>query len=170
MRRLHLSRVATEVARRPALLLVTITALALALAAAWLVTSRDMLGLFERPDPSVSVVASSQSSGPIARDVASEPWRIVAPKPQGAPPPARVEPAPDWTAFSLPVADPNTVAPATVALASAPSGLDVPMSSRERKALIATAREPEGLPSPEGYRPGIAVIVPGGSMSDGVCR
>lgn len=168
MRRFHPSRVATEVIRRPTLLFVVGASLALLLAAAWLVVTQAA-PLLSQNNPAPTRVAAQPAALPVASDVAVETWRIPVPRAVVASTPRRVEAAPDWSALRLPVA---VVAPAgtPVTLASAPSGLDVAMSSRERRALIATAREPDGLPSPEGYRPGIAVIVPGGSMSDGVCR
>ncbi len=79
--------------------------------------------------------------------------------------------ATDWAALSSGVATIG-VAPAAIASSAQPAELATAMSDRERRALLASVRtgEPEGLPGPQGYRPGIAVIVPGGSMSDGVCR
>lgn len=168
MRRIHPSRVATEVIRRPILLLVAGASLALLFAAAWLVITQAAPKLSQET-LAPTRVAAPPAVLPAAGDIAVETWRIPAPRPVVAPAPRRVEPAPDWSALRLSVA---AIAPAgtPATRAGAPSGLEVAMSARERRALIATAREPEGLPSPEGYRPGIAVIVPGGSMSDGVCR
>jgi hypothetical protein len=112
---------------------------------------------------------------PVAADQAHVAWHAplppVAPAPT-APPVAVRAPeeaaSADWSALSL------GVAPASAAIApapdAAPADLAIAMSARERRALIASAREPDGPVAPMGYRPGIAVIVPGGSHTDGVCR
>jgi hypothetical protein len=111
---------------------------------------------------------------PVATDQAEVTWHAPLPPVAPAPPAPKVavrapEAAPaDWSALSL------GVAPATAAIApapdAAPADLAIAMSARERRALIASAREPDGPAAPMGYRPGIAVIVPGGSHTDGVCR
>jgi hypothetical protein len=108
-------------------------------------------------------------------DTADETWHLQPVPPIAASGHARTRrpapepaPAPDWSALRLGVA--TAPGPAVVAVATAPAELEIAMSARERRALIAAARDPDGQPAPRGYRPGIAVIIPGGSSSDGVCR
>ena len=88
-----------------------------------------------------------------------------------APAPVPRPAATDWSALSL---DVRTVAPATALATSEarPAELEVTMTERERSMLLASVKsgEPEGLPSPQGYTPGIVVLVPGGANSDGICR
>ncbi len=129
-----------------------------------------------RVAPAISTVAPVATAS-LLRDTAAETWRLTtAPVviPERPSPTRRVvaEPALDWSTLSAGVAaaGPNP-ATATLALATpSPAELDIAMTARERRALIASAREPDSPPGPRGYRPGIAVIIPGGSSSDGVCR
>jgi len=106
-------------------------------------------------------------------DTAVETWNMPLPalEPEAPPVTARpvVEPAPDWSALRADVAAVDANVPA-VASTTAPAEMEIAMSARERRALIASAKEGEMEPGPRGYRPGIAVIVPGGSTSGGVCR
>ena len=106
-------------------------------------------------------------------DTAVEAWNMPIPtlEPERPPVAARpvVEPVPDWSALRADVAVVEANVPA-VASTTAPAEMEIAMSARERRALIASAKEGEMGPGPRGYRPGIAVIVPGGSTSGGVCR
>ena len=143
-------------------------AVALAGFGAWSLHARSQANHDTRLDVPNGTLASNPRL-----DTAVETWRIppaIVPAPAPRPVTRVVEPAPDWSTLHAGIA--SATAGPTVSLASAPSPaeLDVAMSARERHALIASAREPEGLPGPRGYRPGIAVIIPGGSSSDGVCR
>lgn len=122
------------------------------------------------------VDASVPSTGiAIARqgDTAFETWNMPTPIVEPERPPVAVRPAvepqPDWSALraDIAVADANVAA---MNLASAPAEVEIAMSTGERKALIASAKDPGMGPGPRGYRPGIAVIVAGGSSSGGVCR
>jgi hypothetical protein len=161
------ARVRTLAARRPSQVL--LAAFFLVLLAAALFASRAILPAAAfAPRESTSRVARAPSF-----DDARQVWSIPAPAPE-----VRVAPVPtprieatDWSALSLGV---STVAPAT-ALATGearPAELDVVMSERERGMILASVKsgEPDGLPSPQGYTPGIVVLVPGGANSDGICR
>ena len=109
-------------------------------------------------------------------DSADETWHLSLPPPVAATErrharrPEVATEGPDWSALRLGVAAVASPAPVAVAAATRPAELEIAMSEHERRALIASAREPESLGPPRGYRPGIAVIIPGGSSSDGVCR
>lgn len=128
-----------------------------------------------RVAPAISTVAPVATAS-LLRDTAAETWRLTtAPVviPERPSPTRRVvaEPALDWSTLSAGVAAAEGSADASVALATpSPAELEFAMSARERRALIASAREPDSPPGPRGYRPGIAVIIPGGSGSDGICR
>ncbi len=144
-----------------------VSALLLLFAVAWFAASRAAL-------PSRS--ASSDGATRVAvtsRDEATQRWVISPPAPE-----ARVAPRPtpfvdptDWSALSLGV---SPVAPtAAAATANArPAELANSMSERERRMVLASVKngEPEGLPAPQGYTPGIVVLVPASSGSDGICR
>lgn len=110
------------------------------------------------------------------RDTAAETWRLSTAPVVLRERPSRVrqlvaEPATDWSTLSAGVAQGPNPSTATLALATpSPAELDIAMTARERRSLIASAREPDSPPGPRGYRPGIAVIIPGGSGSDGICR
>lgn len=159
------ARVRTLVARRPSQILIAALFLLL-LAAAWVAS---------RATPPASAFAPNESATSVAWvssfDDAREVWSIPTPAPT-----PRVAPAPkvettDWSALSLGV---RPVAPST-ALATVearPAELDVAMSEHERSMLLASVKsgEPDGLPSPHGYTPGIVVVVPGGANADGICR
>jgi len=164
------SRVRALAARRPSQLLLVAILLSL-FAAAWFAASRAALTAAHQATRSSSTRLASIPS----RDDAREVWSIPAPELRAAPAPVP-SPRPDatrWAALSLGVTD-VSVAPVAslVAAAGRPAELDAPMSAHERRALLAGARngEPDGLPAPQGYHPGIAVIVPGGANSDGICR
>ena len=133
--------------------------------------------------PAADGASSPVTPRPIAaRDQASTAWRMpalaVAPTPVArkvAPPsPAPLDPAPapDWSHLALGVAPAAAATAPAIVLspAEAPADLAIAISPRERRMLIASARDSEQSPAPEGYRPGIAVIVPGGSRTDGICR
>jgi hypothetical protein len=148
---------------RPSILLVAAALLALMLAAAWLVTARsnDARATSRLDAGGVREVA-------ISTDVATQTWSLEAPL-VAADPVSSPVPVVDWSALSVGVAAAR--APETrMATAAAPAELAVAMSAGERRALIAAAHDDGSLPSPEGYRPGIVVIVPAGSGSDGICR
>ena len=108
-------------------------------------------------------------------DSADETWHLPVPPPVAATErprarrPALATEATDWSALRLGVTAVASPEPAAAAVMR-PAELEIAMSAHERRALIAAAREPESLGPPRGYRPGIAVIIPGGSSSDGVCR
>lgn len=162
------SRVRTLAAQRPSQLLFA-ALLLLLLAAAWFAASRAaMSGSALAPFDAATRVATGPSL-----DDARQVWSIPAPAPE-----VRVAPAPaapvettDWSALSLGVAG---VAPAPELATSEarPAELNVAMSDHERRMILASVKsgEPEGLPAPQGYTPGIVVLVPGGANSDGICR
>jgi hypothetical protein len=161
------SRVRTLAAQRPTQLLL-VAFLLLLLAAAWFASRAALPASAFAPQESAARVALVPSF-----DDARQLWSIPAPAPE-----VRVAPAPtahveatNWSALSLGV---NGVAPVTgLATSEArPAELDVAMSASERSMLLASVKsgEPEGLPSPQGYTPGIVVVVPGGANSDGICR
>ncbi|MEO6463860.1 MAG: hypothetical protein ABIP29_12375 [Candidatus Eisenbacteria bacterium] len=141
---------------------------------AWMLVARD--GASTRDAGVASAVPVAVVTVTPSRDTASETWRVALPPETAPPAPRRAirpapDPAPDWSALRAGVATPPGPATVSLALATpAPAELAFAMSARERRALIASAREPVTPPGPRGYRPGIAVIVPGGSTSDGVCR
>ena len=106
-------------------------------------------------------------------DFATQVWSITpppTPEVRVAPPTPVVEPT-DWSSLSLGV---TGVAPVTTLATShaRPAELANSMTDSERRMVLASVRsgEPEGLPSPQGYTPGIVQIVPGGASSDGICR
>ena len=157
---------------RRILLPLSLILVALAAFAAWTLVARP--GAAARDTRVASAAPAAVATALPGDDTASETWQLSLP-PVTAPAPQRVvvraAPEPDWSALSVGVA--TAASPTTVSLAvatPAPADLAISMSARERRALIASAREPESSPAPRGYRPGIAVIVPGGSVSDGVCR
>jgi len=161
------SRVRTLAAQRPSQLLVA-AFLVLLLAAAWFASRASLPASAFAPRASAAHIATGPSF-----DDARQVWSIPAPAPE-----VRVAPAPvprpaatDWSALSL---DVRTVAPATALATSEarPAELEVTMTERERSMLLASVKsgEPEGLPAPQGYTPGIVVLVPGGANSDGICR
>jgi hypothetical protein len=159
--------------RRRSLLALTLVALTAA-AVAWTleVRSRSAAPDF-LPAAPPAVAAGAHPSLDTGEAVWHMPAYDEAPRSPRAEAPERVPvPAPDWAALRVDVAGAATPAPAPVslALATPPAELEVAMSARERRALIASAREAELPGTPRGYRPGIAVIVPGGSSADGVCR
>lgn len=154
--------------RRPALLIVALTVSALFATA---------VGLWAWRSPRVGAGPATPTETPLhvaSVDQASTAWRLAVPVPDPAPTPVAVpavEPTTDWAALAIGIVPATAASAAPTALAAAtPADLEIAMSARERRALIASAREPVGEPAPEGYRPGIAVIVPGGSQTDGVCR
>ena len=161
------SRVRTLAAQRPTQIAVAAIMLLLT-AAAWFAASRAALPTSRA---ATNLDASRVAAVP-SRDEAMQTWIIPAPTevritPRPVP---KVDPT-DWSALSLGVAG---VAPvATLATSAArPAELATAMSENERRMLLASVKsgEPEGLPSPQGYTPGIVVIVPASSGSDGICR
>jgi hypothetical protein len=145
-----------------------LTLVALAVATAWTLEQR-----LRPADPAATRAPGVAPAAQPTLDTAEETWHLPAPVAAPAPPRAasRVPtPAPDWSALRADVAVATAPAPAQVALATPPAELEIALSARERRALIASAREAEGAGTPRGYRPGIAVIIPGGSSTDGVCR
>jgi len=161
------SNVRILAASRPSQIAV-VSALLLLFAVAWFAASRAAL-----TSRSASSDGTTRVAAVASRDEATQRWVIPAPAPEVrvAPRPTPVVDPTDWSALSLGV---SGVAPAaTVATADArPAELANSMSERERRMVLATVRssEPEGLPSPQGYTPGIVVLVPGGASSDGICR
>jgi len=161
------ARVRTLAARRPARIVVA-AFLLLLLAAALFASRANLFASSFAPAESAAHVALAPSF-----DDARQVWSIPTPAPEVrvAPAPAPRPAATDWSAFSL---DVRTVAPATALATSEarPAELEVTMTERERSMLLASVKsgEPEGLPSPQGYTPGIVVLVPGGANSDGICR
>jgi hypothetical protein len=153
---------------RRTLLPLSLIIVALAGFAAWMLVARPGAAARDTRVAPATVATALPSD-----DTASETWQLSLP-PVTAPAPKRVvrpAPEPDWSALSVGVAIAASPSTASLAVATpAPAELAIAMSARERRALIASAREPESPPGPRGYRPGIAVIVPGGSSSDGVCR
>jgi hypothetical protein len=161
------ARVRTIAAQRPTQLMAA-AFLLLLLAAALFASRANLFASSFAPGESATRVAITPSV-----DDARQVWSIPAPAPEirVAPVPAPRPAATDWSALSLGV---STVAPANSFATSEarPAELDVRMTERERSMLLATVKtgEPEGLPSPQGYTPGIVVLVPGGANSDGICR
>ena len=156
---------------RRTLIVLTLVALTAA-AAAWTLEVRSRTA----PSDVLSAAPPAVSALPSA-DTGDQLWQLPAyvesPEPPRATSPRRAAaPAPDWSALRVDVAGSAAPAPTTVSLAIAtpPAELEIAMSARERRALIASAREAETPGTPRGYRPGIAVVVPGGSSADGVCR
>jgi hypothetical protein len=140
---------------------------------AWTLGVRPGASTRVHPLPGVERTAIAPTAPRL--DTADETWHLMPLPPAAAAahlpgrrPVLETTPAPDWSALRLDVA--AAPSPTVVAVATAPAELEIAMSARERRALIAAARDPEGPPPPRGYRPGIAVIIPGGSSSDGVCR
>ena len=161
------SSVRTLVAQRPSQI-VLVSVLLLLFVAAWFAASRAAMTSSRSAQAGATRVAAVTS-----RDEATQTWVIPAPAPEVrvAPRPAPTVDPTDWSALSLGV---SGVAPvATLATANArPAELANSMSERERRMVLASVKsgEPEGLPSPQGYTPGIVVLVPGGGSSDGICR
>ena len=157
--------------RRPILIALPLLLVTLAGFGAWSLVARHG----DANHATRVAAAKSTSAATIARtgDTALQTWNIPTPivVPDPAPIAARpvVEPAPDWSALRADVAVVDANVPA-VATASAPAEMEIAMSDGERRALIASAKDPGMGPGPRGYRPGIAVIVAGGSTSGGVCR
>lgn len=158
--------------RRRTLLALTLVALTAAVAAWTLEVRSRPAPLDFLPTAPVVAVAPLPSA-----DTGDQVWHLPeyveepAARPLAQPRRATV-PAPDWSALRVDVAGATAPAPAplSLAIATPPAELEIAMSARERRALIASAREAEMPGTPRGYRPGIAVIVPGGSSADGVCR
>lgn len=157
---------------RQTVLPLSLVLVAIAGFAAWALVARPGAGdRAALPEKAVTALAPGH-------DTAAETWRLSslpvvpprrpAPTPRAVPEPSDA-PAPDWSALRVEVA-PIAPVSAGLATATAPAELEFAMSARERRALIASARDPESPPGPHGYRPGIAVVVPGGSTSGGVCR
>ncbi len=164
------SRVRAIAAQRPSQI-VLFSLLLLAFIAAWYVASRAALATAAGTTKSSTRVAAVTSL-----DAPMQPWIIPVPAPEAfvatAPAPQpQVDPT-DWSALSLGVSTAGVVPVASLATSARPAELDAAMSEREKRTLLASVRsgEPEGLPSPHGYTPGIVQIVAGGSNSDGVCR
>ncbi|MGH7725900.1 MAG: hypothetical protein ACREOU_10790 [Candidatus Eiseniibacteriota bacterium] len=161
-----------RIARRPAtllaLVLVTVTALALA-GWWWAVQSA--------PRHSSRAATQTATLAIVNADQPTQAWPMIVPdqvadandRPTPAP---KLDPEPNWSALALGIADTGVPATAVHAVASgaAPADLEVPLSPAERGRLMAAAREPEAPPAPHGYVPGIVVYVPGGASSDGVCK
>lgn len=156
---------------RRSLLPLGLILVALAGFAAWTLVARP--GAADRDTRVATAVSAAVATAIPSDDTAAETWQlsvppIAAPAPQ---PVVRPAPEPDWSALRMGVATGASPATASLAVATpAPAELAIAMSARERRALIASAREPESPAGPRGYRPGIVVIVPGGSSSGGVCR
>ena len=154
--------------RRRTVLALTLVALTAA-AAAWTLEVRSRPAPTDFLPTAPAVAVASLPSADTGDQVWHLPEYVEEPAPRPLATPRRVTvPAPDWSALRVDVA--GAPAPVSLAIATPPAELEIAMSARERRALIASAREAETPGTPRGYRPGIAVIVPGGSSADGVCR
>ncbi len=164
----HTSRVRTLAARRPSQILL-VSLLLLVFIAAWYAMSRAAL-----TTSAATAKTSTRVAAVTSQDAAMQPWMIPTPAPEvrvAPAPAAQVDPT-DWSALSLGVSNVGVVPVASLATSARPAELNSSMSDRERRTLLASVKsgEPDGLPSPQGYTPGIVQIVPGGANSDGICR
>jgi hypothetical protein len=163
--------------RTPVRSVATLVAVAFLLALTALMLARLL------PSLAGATRVSSVVPGPGDRTVALNPstdsglqrWNLIAPLPDAAqdrhtrtPRTAPADPT-NWDALRIGISSAQiAAAPGGEVAAPGPADLTVRLTPAERARLIAAAREPESLPSPEGYRPAIAVISSGNS--DGICR